>query len=393
MTEIRQILRIFPDRRLDGLVDQLNRVLVQITDRLDQMEGHRGTPKFWADVDLNDNKLENVEAATVDSDAPNWGQIPKTAADLPFDPTDTNPADDVQEAIENIVGDNLVSWTWTHNWESTYVESQVSPIVGLSAREVQPALEEIVGHTGVYNGYGDWTWTHNWEQGYVFQSVTPAGGMTARTIQAALEYFEDAITQVIYNPDVVTTNTGNLTGGDVNSLDTMGDGDTYDADEVTGVPGFDIECGFSGVVSFSKIWIGAGYDGSVSHINDVKLYNYDTTSYDNFDVIPNTSGVITFYEATVPFSASYVDGSGNANLKIYHTTTGTPSHDIAVDYVALVKLGAGASVTYDSAWDGTHLELGTYHIWVDEDGNLRILNAAPSAHDDGVAVGSQTDIT
>lgn len=42
------------------------------------------------------------------------------------------------------------------------------------------------------------------------------------------------------------------------------------------------------------------------------------------------------------------------------------------------------------AWDGSHLLLGSNHIWVDSWGVLRIKNGTPTSDTDGVVVGSQT---
>lgn len=40
-------------------------------------------------------------------------------------------------------------------------------------------------------------------------------------------------------------------------------------------------------------------------------------------------------------------------------------------------------------WDSPHIELGNYHIWVANDGVLRIKNGVPTADNDGTIVGSQ----
>jgi len=43
-----------------------------------------------------------------------------------------------------------------------------------------------------------------------------------------------------------------------------------------------------------------------------------------------------------------------------------------------------------SAWDGAHLRLGAYHLWVDATGDLRIKSGAPTSDTDGTVVGSQS---
>jgi hypothetical protein len=56
-------------------VDEINFQLAQIADRMDQMEGFRGTPKFEANIDFNTLKGINVDSGTEDTDLPNVGQV------------------------------------------------------------------------------------------------------------------------------------------------------------------------------------------------------------------------------------------------------------------------------------------------------------------------------
>lgn len=44
----------------------------------------------------------------------------------------------------------------------------------------------------------------------------------------------------------------------------------------------------------------------------------------------------------------------------------------------------------NGAWDGGHLILGSYHLWIDGTGDLRIKSSAPSSDTDGTVVGTQT---
>lgn len=47
-------------------------------------------------------------------------------------------------------------------------------------------------------------------------------------------------------------------------------------------------------------------------------------------------------------------------------------------------------VIANSSWDGRHLVLGTYHLWVDATGDLRIKGTAPTSDTDGTIVGTQS---
>ena len=48
-----------------------------------------------------------------------------------------------------------------------------------------------------------------------------------------------------------------------------------------------------------------------------------------------------------------------------------------------------SAVATSSAWNGNHLRLGAYRLWVDATGDLRIKNGAPTTDLDGAIVGTQ----
>jgi hypothetical protein len=62
--------------------------------------------------------------------------------------------------------------------------------------------------------------------------------------------------------------------------------------------------------------------------------------------------------------------------------------------VSLTYTSCGETQTltapFESEFDGRHIVLGVYHIWVDEAGLLRMAATVPTAQDDGYVVGDQT---
>lgn len=54
----------------------------------------------------------------------------------------------------------------------------------------------------------------------------------------------------------------------------------------------------------------------------------------------------------------------------------------------LLRLGLAANTTTN--WSDGHLQLGPYHLWVDDTGRLRVKNGAPTSATDGTVVGAQT---
>lgn len=54
---------------------ELNRILAQIADRFDQLEGYRGTPTIKSDMDMTDHNINEIADGVEDTDAPSYGQI------------------------------------------------------------------------------------------------------------------------------------------------------------------------------------------------------------------------------------------------------------------------------------------------------------------------------
>ena len=59
----------------------VNFVLSQIADRLDELEGRRGTPSFNSDVDMNGNKVTDAADATNTGDVVTKGQLSSLTTD------------------------------------------------------------------------------------------------------------------------------------------------------------------------------------------------------------------------------------------------------------------------------------------------------------------------
>ena len=60
MSEQSQIYQLVAPSDIATLTAQMNLILSQLSDRLDNLEGYRGTPKFYSSVDANGNKIQNL---------------------------------------------------------------------------------------------------------------------------------------------------------------------------------------------------------------------------------------------------------------------------------------------------------------------------------------------
>lgn len=71
MTEIARVVRVNqnPAKNPDAFLSQLNQVLSLIADQVDKIQGHRGTPEFYAAVDLRSHRIQSVAGAVDGTDA------------------------------------------------------------------------------------------------------------------------------------------------------------------------------------------------------------------------------------------------------------------------------------------------------------------------------------
>jgi hypothetical protein len=155
-----------------------------------------------------------------------------------------------------------------------------------------------------------------------------------------LDYLVAAINEVAYTPTSLTQVVGNELAGTVAGVQTLSDGSVYHIGEVSGSPGYDVRFNFTGIGEFNRIWIHINYRGLGSaHIVNIDLWNYNTLA---FDTITTTSQSADFKFIDFPVvDTNYIDGSGNAIMRFYHVSSGTTSHEVDFDYVALVKAGMG----------------------------------------------------
>jgi len=115
----------------------------------------------------------------------------------------------------------------------------------------------------------------------------------------------------------------------------------------------------------------------------------DYTASTAWKLIPQGIAPVNTYPVTLsaPVSAnvrgqdanpSYAATGGSLYLKPGVGSLGQVSGNVIV-----------ADSVGNSGWNGAHIVLGSYHLWVDSVGKLRVKNSAPISDFDGTVVGTQ----
>jgi len=174
-----------------------------------------------------------------------------------------------------------------------------------------------------------------------------------------MAYIPDIYGQLYYGnesqktADLVVVTDGTITAGSVS--DTTSINQQYLTVQETGQ--FKIDFTFSGLNGPPVVFEFVGrYEGNPAHNVEVKVWNFDTTSWDDVDAgtgdIPHSATDDT-YIFNLAENQSYISG-GVCKFRLEHTSSATASHYMYVDYVDVT------GVTLDMPVAGTAYQLIGY---------------------------------
>ena len=127
--------------------------------------------------------------------------------------------------------------------------------------------------------------------------------------------------------------TGINTGGNLQSILIENDGNTYNLSEVSGIPGFNVQINFTNVTQFNQIYFNIWYTDGSGHEVDIQLYNFNTSSWNTFGVLPGDT-MLSVQTFGVGSDGFYINNS-KVMLRIYHVSNGNPVHRLYIDYAVL----------------------------------------------------------
>ena len=142
-------------------------------------------------------------------------------------------------------------------------------------------------------------------------------------------------------PTSLTVQTGGTPVGSITDMQTAFDGNVYNLPEATGAPGIDLEVNFTGITGIKGLVFAGRYVGAATHYIDVYLYDYNAAADQAIFRMQTLTGSPTttneYRTILIPDDSNFIDGSGNAQISFIHPVTGNATHDLYLDYVALLS--------------------------------------------------------
>jgi hypothetical protein len=134
-----------------------------------------------------------------------------------------------------------------------------------------------------------------------------------------------------------------------------------------------------------NVAVGNTYTNTLSCILDL-VYNGKRLIGDNPSVMNKDQNEL-FLNGVVNLGyLNFTSGSTTAIVK----PNGKTDLSLQCSVGENILLTSAGTKIQNSAWDGRHLILGSWHIWIDASGRLRMKASAPTTESDGVIIGTQT---
>jgi len=165
---------------------------------------------------------------------------------------------------------------------------------------------------------------------------------TEGSIFVSISQISSSACDVVRNyitPTTQTVTAGTLTSGTVSDVQTWQDGNEVHIDEAAGVPGFNIEYTFENVAEFCEILVTFHYVGATTHNCVIEIYDDTNSVWKEF--FSQNGAPLNHNTRFSPFPdianvANYINASDQVIMRFYHPVSGNASHDLYIDYVAII---------------------------------------------------------
>ena len=143
--------------------------------------------------------------------------------------------------------------------------------------------------------------------------------------------------QYIGYPTAINTLVGTVDAGELSTIQIL-DGNTYDVSEIAAAtPAIQIDINYTVTSPVSEVTIHGYYDGNAGHTVNVQAYNFTDSSWEILGQLPDAVS-ITEYDFPITGTLSDLLSNNVFWLRIEHTTSGNPVHDVFIDYTYVTQI-------------------------------------------------------
>lgn len=135
----------------------------------------------------------------------------------------------------------------------------------------------------------------------------------------------------------------------------------------------------------NDVWVEDETNTTTGLYNNVKYNNFNTVRGPFINKLESTE--IGFEGRVLGDTYSFFQLAGDKSVRMGDATA-SPGFLLKATSSSEVAVNTGI-LNAGGTWNASHLKLGTYHIWVDSSGRLRIKSTAPTSDTDGTVVGTQ----
>jgi len=128
---------------------------------------------------------------------------------------------------------------------------------------------------------------------------------------------------------------GTYDSGNLASIQTIEDDDSYNVSEDAGANPLTIEVNFTNVTTFDSVIMMVEYSGGLGHKVQFEILRTDTGAWENYIDLTDMTDFANVYIPVLD-SQNHVDSHYNVSVRFYHSQSGIPTHAFAIDYIALV---------------------------------------------------------
>lgn len=166
------------------------------------------------------------------------------------------------------------------------------------------------------------------------EDVASSSVLKVRLESGNIVIIDERLIEETITATTMTVDTGTLTSGTVTTTQTK-DGTSAQITESNGADPLRVRFSFTGVTKFNALVFFGRYEGSAAHEVHLEIYNVTEAAWETLWEI-TTETANRWYNVPLYESTNYLS-SGTLEVRVRHVSNGVNTHNLYVDYIALMR--------------------------------------------------------